>query len=353
MSHFSTGRDIKSVQGQRVDVQPRNVTALEGEKADILCRWGTPLQYCRRYIQASDDRRTLICRSHHIADRGQPQEARMQFQVRFQPQPLPEIKVYGVILGSDAVINATIKANPRPRTEWIVDGIAIPQGTQNGRYESYEPIDLGGGVFNVSLTIASLTLEDTTKMYYLKASNEFGTQEYSVRISSSEAAAVNGLDTAAIIGIVVGVAVLIIIVVLVVVARATGKWCFAGKGNTSSKPQGSETSDTESADLKQNKFKKYQINFEGLFKKKPQKVVDVEKNNAEAPADDPNDDAAPSEATVIIEDDPPKSGDKNLVYAELMLKPSEDANNPNKNATEYAEIVYVNPPSDQKQPDKK
>ncbi|XP_037041947.1 fasciclin-3 isoform X3 [Bradysia coprophila] len=492
---FST--DIKSVQGQRVDVQPRNVTALEGEKADILCRWGKPLQYCRivipnekalnlspdwdktpgfqyfgeglnkgqcgvsiqsvrnghhgtvkcylgadgeelegqigltvalaplrpelelytksetgayqigqqfhaacisrdgrppsnitfylddepitegveadeiiesiaskntmlyttrkqirRYIQASDDRRTLICRSHHIADRGQPQEARMQFQVRFQPQPLPEIKVYGVILGSDAVINATIKANPRPRTEWIVDGIAIPQGTQNGRYESYEPIDLGSGVFNVSLTIASLTLEDTTKMYYLKASNEFGTQEYSVRISSSEAAAVNGLDTAAIIGIVVGVAVLIIIVVLVVVARATGKWCFAGKGNTSSKPQGSET-DTESADLKQSKFKKYQINFEGLFKKKPQKVVDVEKNNAEAPTDDPNDDAAPSEATVIIEDDPPKSGERNLVYAELMLKPSEDANNPNKNATEYAEIVYVNPPSDQKQPDKK
>lgn len=35
-----------------------------------------------KYIQASDDRKTLICRSHHIADRGQPQEVRMQFQVR-------------------------------------------------------------------------------------------------------------------------------------------------------------------------------------------------------------------------------------------------------------------------------
>lgn len=149
------------------------------------------------------------------------------FSVR--PQPLPEVKVYGVILGSDATINATINANPRPRTEWIVDGLSIPQGTQNGRYESYEPIDLGGGVFNVSLTIASLTLEDTTKTYYLKASNEYGTQDYTVRISSSEAAAPSGLDMAAIIGIVVGVAVLIIIVVLVVVARATGKWCFAGE----------------------------------------------------------------------------------------------------------------------------
>lgn len=66
-------------------------------------------------------------------------------------------------------------------------------------------------------------------------------------------------------------------------------------------------SDTESADLKQTKAKKYQINFEGLFKKKPQKVVDVEKSAGDAPAEDPNDDAAPSEATVIIEDDPPKS----------------------------------------------
>lgn len=66
-------------------------------------------------------------------------------------------------------------------------------------------------------------------------------------------------------------------------------------------------SDTESADLKQTKTKKYQINFDGLFKKKPQKVVDVEKNDADAPVDDPNDDAAPSEATVIMEDDPPKS----------------------------------------------
>ncbi|KAJ6645727.1 hypothetical protein Bhyg_00936, partial [Pseudolycoriella hygida] len=114
-----------------------------------------------------------------------------------------------------------------------------------------------------------------------------------------------------------------------------------------------EISDTESADLKQTKLKKYQINFEGLFKKKPQKVVTVAKTDPEAPVEDPNDDAAPSEATVIIEDDPPKAGEKNLVYAELMLKPSEDGHNPNKNATEYAEIVYVNPPSDQKQPDKK
>lgn len=60
-------------------------------------------------------------------------------------------------------------------------------------------------------------------------------------------------------------------------------------------------SDTESADIKQSKTKKFNLNFDGFFKKKTQKS-DVEQN-----ADDGNDDAAPSEATVIIEDDPPKS----------------------------------------------
>lgn len=35
-----------------------------------------------KYIQASDDRRNLICRVQHIADRGQPQEVKLQFQVR-------------------------------------------------------------------------------------------------------------------------------------------------------------------------------------------------------------------------------------------------------------------------------
>jgi hypothetical protein len=38
------------------------------------------------------------------------------------------------------------------------------------------------------MKIAGLTLEDTTKIYRLRASNSFGVQEYVVRISSSEAA---------------------------------------------------------------------------------------------------------------------------------------------------------------------
>lgn len=133
-----------------------------------------------------------------------------------------------MVLGSTALINITINSNPRPRTEWTIDGNTFEQGRQHERYEAYEPIDLGGGVFNVTLSIAGLTNEDTLKDYHLKASNEYGSTDYIVRISSSQAAAATGLDLGSIIGIVVGVCVLLVIIALVVVARLTGKWCFAG-----------------------------------------------------------------------------------------------------------------------------
>lgn len=132
-------------------------------------------------------------------------------------------------MGQTALVNVTITSNPRPIIEWAVDNIRIPQGTQNQRYESYQPIDLGNGTYNVTLVIAGLTIDDTTKTYYLKASNEFGIQDYSVRISSSPHTADTGIDIGSIVGIIVGVAILLIIVSVIIFARATGKWCFSGK----------------------------------------------------------------------------------------------------------------------------
>lgn len=141
---------------------------------------------------------------------------------------MSQIDIYGLVLGQTAFVTVTIAANPRPRTEWIVAGVPIPQGTQNGRYESNEPVDLGNGQFNVTLTIAGMTLEDTTKNYYLKASNTYGSQDYTVRISSSEEEA-SILDTGSIVGIVVAIAVILIVVMLIIFARVTGRWCFGGK----------------------------------------------------------------------------------------------------------------------------
>lgn len=126
-------------------------------------------------------------------------------------------------------MNVTITANPRPRIEWAVDGKRIREGSQIDRYEAYQPIDLGNGTYNITLAIAGLTIEDTTKTYYLKAANEFGQQDYSVQISSSPHISETGIDIGSIVGIVVGIAILLIVIVVIVFARHTGKWCFSGK----------------------------------------------------------------------------------------------------------------------------
>lgn len=148
----------------------------------------------------------------------------------FTDKPISEQPrhLYGFVLGSTAMITLQITSNPQPRAQWSVDGITIEQGQRLDRLEALVPEGLGGGVYNITLAVAGLTLEDTTKHYLLTASNELGATEYSIRISSSEAAPVEEMDIGAIIGIVVGVAVIVIIVVLIVIARATGRWCFSG-----------------------------------------------------------------------------------------------------------------------------
>lgn len=88
---------------------------------------------------------------------------------------------------------------------------------------------MGNGTYNITLAIAGLTIEDTTKTYYLKAANEFGQQDYSVQISSSPHVSETGIDIGSIVGIVVGIAILLIVIIVIVFARHTGKWCFSGK----------------------------------------------------------------------------------------------------------------------------
>lgn len=137
--------------------------------------------------------------------------------------------MYGLYLEHTAIVNITIRASPPPSIEWNIDGTIVSQGRTEGRYSAYEPQYVGNDEYNVTLAIAGLTLEDTTKTYNLRASNELGTTDYHVRISSSSKPPSSSLDVAAIVGIVVAVAVLVLIVLLILFARATGRWCFGGK----------------------------------------------------------------------------------------------------------------------------
>ncbi|XP_030239599.1 fasciclin-3 isoform X1 [Drosophila navojoa] len=191
----------------------------------------TSVQDIQWPLTADDSNRKLVCRSHHQTDRESvpPQEAAYIINVRYAPVHQPEASVYGLYLEHTAIVNITIRASPPPTIEWNIDGTIVSQGRTEGRYSAYEPQYVGNDEYNVTLAIAGLTLEDTTKTYNLRASNELGTTDYHVRISSSSKPPSSSLDVAAIVGIVVAVAVLVLIVLLILFARATGRWCFGGK----------------------------------------------------------------------------------------------------------------------------
>lgn len=141
-----------------------------------------------------------------------------------------DFHVYGLDLGQTATINVTIRANPQPRVHWTVDGNGIGEGERISRYSAFTPIPLGNGFYNVTFSIGGLTLDDTIKAYYFRASNLHGIRDYTVKISSSDKPlTAKGLEVGAIVGIVVACAVIILVVLLVVFARLTGRWCFAGK----------------------------------------------------------------------------------------------------------------------------
>ncbi|XP_033235297.1 fasciclin-3 isoform X5 [Drosophila pseudoobscura] len=190
----------------------------------------TSVQEIQWHLSPEDSNRKLVCRSHHQTDRETvpPQEAAYIINVRYAPVHQPEASVYGLYLDHTAIVNITIRASPLPRIEWTIEGLVVSQGRTEGRYSAYEPQYLGNDEYNVTLAIAGLTLEDTTKIYNLRATNELGLTDYQVRISSSSKPPSNSLDVAAIVGIVVAVAVLVLVVLLLLFARATGRWCFGG-----------------------------------------------------------------------------------------------------------------------------
>ncbi|XP_017012222.2 fasciclin-3 isoform X2 [Drosophila takahashii] len=365
----------------------------------------TSIQEIQWHLSPEDGNRKLVCRSHHQTDRESvpPQEAAYIINVRYAPVHQPDAAVYGLYLEHTAIVNITIRASPQPKIEWTIDGAIVGQGRTDGRYSAYEPQYLGNDEYNVTLAIAGLTLEDTTKIYNLRASNELGSTDYQVRISSSSKPPSSSLDVAAIVGIVVAVAVLVLVVLLIVFARATGRWCFGGK---SIKTPTNETSDTESADIKatstatatttmggvgvlaeeeetvneqenpqqqqlqqqqQKKAKRLPAFAVAILKRFNEKDSRKYKDNQESlNIVEGSEQESPAPNNAIDGNDNEPKQDKQLVYAELVLKPANEttttatpaptkttaattttATTPEgsgvgiKSSTEYAEIVYV------------
>lgn len=182
----------------------------------------------RRYIQASDSGKRLICRAKHIAYRDEMAETSLQIIVNYAPQALPEMTVRGLTLGRTVDVTLAIHANPAPHVMWVVDGVTIEQGQEHDRYAARVPERLDNGAYNVTLTIAGLTLEDLSKRYQLQASNQVGVQDYIVMLSSLDAEVdeSGGVGVGGIIGIVLAALIVLVAIALIIMARATGRWCF-------------------------------------------------------------------------------------------------------------------------------
>lgn len=144
----------------------------------------------RYNLKPEDHTKNLICRAYHP---GYPEgfmDTRHQLNINFPPQPLGNSVISGLEIGSTAVIGPiTIMANPRPTLKWTVDGTVIDEGQQSERFVANEPVQVGVGAWNASLTVVSLTLQDTTRTYQLRANNAFGTGNYQIRIGGSQDAA--------------------------------------------------------------------------------------------------------------------------------------------------------------------
>lgn len=84
------------------------------------------------------------------------------------------------------VITLEIQANPAPHLEWTVRGEKILEGRtdQSGRLQASNVKDLGGGIYEATLSIASITKQDTETQFTLSAYNTMGKQDYYVQIST-------------------------------------------------------------------------------------------------------------------------------------------------------------------------
>lgn len=141
----------------------------------------------RYRLKPEDHTRNLICRASHP---GYPEgfmDAKHQLEVNYRPIALPETVISGLEIGSAANIGPiTIQANPRPMLKWTVDGTVINQGEQSQRFVANEPVQVDIGLWNATLTVIELTLQDTTRTYRLRANNAYGSTDYQIRIGGSQ-----------------------------------------------------------------------------------------------------------------------------------------------------------------------
>ncbi|XP_053622196.1 fasciclin-3 isoform X2 [Plodia interpunctella] len=296
-------------------------------------------QNISRVLSADDNNMVLTCRAEHEA-LLEPKEAKRQFIVYYKPKRLEPgtITIFGLKLGAEGRLNVTVRANPPPRADWTLGARALPPGAGDGHVTALQPLHLGGGYYNVTLLISQIEKEDVDRKYYLRVSNDLGSEEFTVLISTLDEPTGVELEAGAIVGIVIAVLLLLIAITLIVFAKATNRWCFAGRGRDNTKSSGESTpagdvlltgmalpvTDTESAVGGRERSR-----LAGLSAR------------VRAVLPRPKDKVQATEAAAADTEDKPLSEEKkNVVYAELALGDQPPTEKPPPPSTEYAEIVY-------------
>ncbi|CAH2056176.1 unnamed protein product, partial [Iphiclides podalirius] len=202
-------------------------------------------QNVSRALSADDSGRRLVCRAEHES-LDKPKEASRQLLVQYPPKRLddsPSITIFGLKISAEGRLNVTVRSNPRPHAEWTIGDLklAAPQRNDDASIEALEPVHLGGGYYNVTLVLSRVAKEDVDRTYYLTVTNDLGREDFSVRLSTMDEPAGVELETGAIVGIVVAVLILLIGIFLVVFAKATDRWCFAGRSHRTDIPDGADS----------------------------------------------------------------------------------------------------------------
>ncbi|XP_047542667.1 fasciclin-3 isoform X4 [Vanessa atalanta] len=278
-------------------------------------------QNVSRSLTADDNGKKLVCRAEHEALDG-PKEAARQLVVHYPPKRLEAgpITIFGLKLGAEGRLNVSLRANPPPAAEWTLgDAVLAPPAADAERSAvALEPLHLGGGYYNITLVLTRVAKEDVDRTYYLRVTNDLGREEFALRLSTMDEPAGVELDTGAIVGIVIAVLLLLIAIFLVVFAKATDRWCFAGRSRDHTKSSGE--SDTESAAGQKSRLSALTARVRAALPRGRDRV------QAAAPAPD-------------VEGDKTLADDKKgVIYAELALG-EQNAEKPPPPSTEYAEIV--------------
>ncbi|XP_011063953.1 PREDICTED: fasciclin-3 isoform X2 [Acromyrmex echinatior] len=349
------------------------------------------MQNASRSLDWTDNGRTIRCIANHIAlDR--PIEQTKPLEVYYPPQSQPTVERFGYVIGRRGIINVTVHAHPRPRFIWRVNDERIEEGRpdESNRLETSTAVDLGNGAWSVILMIDSVQKSDTEKEYMLMATNNEGSNEYRIVLSTSSEPAgplsnLYGvdLDAGSIIGIVVGVLVLLLIIFLVIFARATGRWCFAGRSTTRNLGESDfadpatgvsllqlgkskttadvvrKRSDTESAGrysrsevdgASSQGQRKPRINLSRFFGRNKDKVSGADTDTMKTVVTVDDEKLQTVEPAVQEGRTNPSTGEGGIVYAELDLTQQQQGVTPrriNEDKTEYAEILYTKPETEE------